>query len=197
MSATEWAFERIREALQKVAKDEDGILNIVQQIWLRAHISCGVSSRQQEDKEALLCRVCAQIATVFPWWTTRAGFQLQRNTAVGGARSVEKNMNGERPTGYWWYKQVPVRQKVFKGHAVPQGLCENLIKLLANQQKDGDSPIQSIVAGVRERSREGIMEGQRNFIKVDNHCALEVGHLKEGTRSLMYEGQSSKRGASR
>ena len=33
--------------------------------------------------------------------------------------------------------------KVFKAHALPQGLCANLInalKLLANQQKDGDSP---------------------------------------------------------
>ena len=32
---------------------------------------------------------------------------------------------------------------VFKAHAAPQGLCENLInalKLLANKQKDGDSP---------------------------------------------------------
>ena len=103
-------------------------------------------------------------------------------------------MNGER----WWCKQVPVRQKVLKAHAVPQGLCENnALNLLANLQKDGDSPIQSIVAGHCERSREGIMEVLRNFIKVVNHCALEVGHLKAGTQSLMYEGQSSKRGASR
>ena len=57
-------------------------------------------------------------------------------------------------------------------------------KLLANQQKDGDRPIQSIVADLGERSRKGIMEGLRNFIKVDDHCALEVGHLKEGTRSF-------------
>ena len=45
--------------------------------------------------------------------------------------------------------------KVFKAHAVPLGLYDNLInalKLLANQQKDGDSPIQSIVAGLHERS---------------------------------------------
>ena len=44
----------------------------------------------------------------------------------------------------------------------PQGLCENLInalKMLANQQKDGDGPIQDIVAGLQERSREGIMNG--------------------------------------
>ena len=36
--------------------------------------------------------------------------------------------------------------KVFNAHAAPLGLCDNLInalKLLANQQKDGDSPIQS------------------------------------------------------
>ena len=48
--------------------------------------------------------------------------------------------------------------EVSKAHAVPQGLCENLInalKLLANQQKDGDSPIQSIVGGLCERSRNG------------------------------------------
>ena len=38
------------------------------------------------------------------------------------------------------------RAKVFKAHAAPLGFCDNLVnalKLLANQQKDGDSPIQS------------------------------------------------------
>ena len=48
--------------------------------------------------------------------------------------------------------------KVFRAHAVPQGLCENLInavKLLANQQKDGDGPIQSILtAFVKEAEKE-------------------------------------------
>ena len=76
--------------------------------------------------------------------------------------------------------------KVFKPHAVPQGLCDNLInahKLLANQQKDGDSPIQSVVTGLCERSRKGIVEGLSNFIEVDNHSALDVGYLKKGTRS--------------
>ena len=43
--------------------------------------------------------------------------------------------------------------KVFKVHAVPHGLCGNLInalKLLANQQEDGDGLVQSIVAGLCE-----------------------------------------------
>ena len=49
--------------------------------------------------------------------------------------------------------------KVFKAHAALLGLCDNLInepKLLANHQKDGDSPIQSIITGLRERSGRGI-----------------------------------------
>ena len=49
--------------------------------------------------------------------------------------------------------------KVFKAHAAAQGLSENLInalKLLANHQKDGDSPNQSIATGlcVEEAEKE-------------------------------------------
>ena len=75
--------------------------------------------------------------------------------------------------------------KVLKAHAAPLELCDNLInevKLLANQQKDGDSPIQSIVTGLHESSREGIMEGLRSFIKEENHCAVDVGHWRKGMR---------------
>ena len=46
--------------------------------------------------------------------------------------------------------------KVFKAHAVRQGLCANLIdalKFLANQQEDGDGLIQNIVANLGEGSR--------------------------------------------
>ena len=78
--------------------------------------------------------------------------------------------------------------KVFKAHAAPLGLCDNLInevKLLANQQKDGDSPIQSIVTGLHERSRRGIVDGLRRFIQEDNHGAVDVGDLFRGTRSLL------------
>ena len=70
--------------------------------------------------------------------------------------------------------------KVFRAHAIPQGLCENLItslKLLSNQQGDGDSPIQNIVAGLREKSEkntERTTKGLRSFTAQDNHCAVEV-----------------------
>ena len=59
--------------------------------------------------------------------------------------------------------------KVFTAHAASFGLCGNLInalKLLATQQTHGDSPIQSIVTGLHERSRRGITRtGQEDSSK--------------------------------
>ena len=77
---------------------------------------------------------------------------------------------------------------VFKAHAVPQGLRKNLInalELLADQQKDGDSPVHSIVKkDFVKQTGKALMEGLRNFIEVDKHSALDLGYLKEGTRSF-------------
>ena len=72
------------------------------------------------------------------------------------------------------------RAKVFRVHAAPLRLCDNLInalKLMANQQKDGDSSIQSIVTGLHQRNRRGIMDGLRRFIKADNHRAVDVASV--------------------
>ena len=54
--------------------------------------------------------------------------------------------------------------KVCRAHVVPQGLCGNLInalKLLVNQQEDGDGHIQNIVTNLCEGSRKGLSERQR------------------------------------
>ena len=67
------------------------------------------------------------------------------------------------------------RAKVFKAHAVLHGLRGNLInalKLLANQQEYGEGLMQNIVTNLCEVSRNGLTEGLRNFIQVDNHRAL-------------------------
>ena len=72
-------------------------------------------------------------------------------------------------------------KRVFKAHAAPLGLRENLInalKLLANRQKDGDSPIQRIATGLHERSRGGIMDGLTRLVQADNHSAVDVGGLR-------------------
>ena len=54
----------------------------------------------------------ATLQLLFSWKTTFGGFQPGRNTAAGGAQSVERHMTGERPTD----KQVsvPVRQRLLK-----------------------------------------------------------------------------------
>ena len=100
---------------------------------------------------------------VHNWWRTYDWKQPNRLFVVQTGESVNQ-------------------AKVFRAHAVPQGLCANLInalKLLANQQ-DGDGPIQNIVTNLCERSRKGLTNGLRDFIKIDNHRALEVGYLNEG-----------------
>ena len=74
--------------------------------------------------------------------------------------------------------------KVFKAHAVPQGLCANLVnslKLLAHQQEDGDGLSQNIVKDQGQESRKGLTDGLREFIMVDNERALDVGALRRGT----------------
>ena len=50
----------------------------------------------------------------------------------------------------WSYKDsMDSREaRVFRAHAAPQGICDNLIhalKLLADQQKDGDSSVKMVV----------------------------------------------------
>ena len=51
------------------------------------------------------------------------------------------------------------KAKVFRAHAAPQGMCHKLVsalKLLTNQQKDGNSPVGKIVTSLLERSRSSI-----------------------------------------
>ena len=74
--------------------------------------------------------------------------------------------------------------KVFKAHAVPQGLCANLVnalKLLANQQEDGDGLLQDNVKYPGKERRRGLTDGLHEFITVDNERALDVGAPRRDT----------------
>ena len=89
--------------------------------------------------------------------------------------------------------------KVFKAHAVPQGFCANLIntlKLLANQQDGGDGLLQNIVTNLGKGSRKGVADGLREFSRVDNDRALDVGALRRGTgTSKVREPRKFRKGA--
>ena len=58
-------------------------------------------------------------------------------------------------------------------------MCDNLfnaLKLLVNQQKDGDK---TVVQGLQEGSPLRILDGLRKFIMVYNHEAVKVGELQK------------------
>ena len=52
--------------------------------------------------------------------------------------------------------------------------------LLANQQEDGDGLSQNIVKNLNKESRKGLTDSLRDFIKIDNERALDVGYLNRG-----------------
>ena len=107
----------------------------------------------------------------------------------------------------WWFssghekKQCNWRSAAFGGqknwkapnslcdtrqHGPPHGVCGSLIsalKLLANQQKYGDSPVKMVVQSYQERIRLIIMDGLLRFIMVENHEAVKVGDLQKNMES--------------
>ena len=135
---------------------------------------------------------------LLPFWTTTCGgFRQDTETATterrsfttGGVQHAEANTNGEAPNRI---SAVQIRAnadtaKVSNAHAAPLGLNDNLVnagKLLANQQNDGDSPVQSIVTGLHESSRRGMKDGLRRCTEPDNHSAVDVGDLRRGTKAV-------------
>ena len=140
---------------------------------LEVQTACGVSSRQLEDKEESQCLTCARMATVSLWKTTFGG-SLGGNVRIGGAQFVERNTTGSRP-------------RYSKHMQYLRAFCANLfnaLKMLATQQEDGDGLLQHIVKDLGKESRKGLANGLREFIKVDNERALDVGSLSRRTRTF-------------
>ena len=94
MKVSEWAFDRIMEAFEQVAKDEARKVSIVSEIMIR--------STRQRGKEAFRCHTCARVVTVSRWKTTFGGSKSFK-LVVQTCESVNQ-------------------AKVFRAHAVPQGL---------------------------------------------------------------------------
>ena len=198
MKASEWAFDRIKEAFELVAQDETENMSIVQEIMLRSteylrRIIAPVGGQGGVTMSYLFPHCNSFPLEDYVWW-------------VSGRKSTKWRcaICGEK---YDW--QQPNRllvvqtgesfeqAKVFKAHAVPQDLCANLInalKLLAKQQENGDRLLQNIVTNLGKGSRKGLTDGLREFIKVDNERALDVGALRRGTGQLKFGCQKFQKG---
>ena len=97
----------------------------------------------------------------FIWWVSaRRRPQEEKEAMQLVMCSVGRPVRLEGPEqGSWSYKiaRTTEKHKFHRAHAATQGMCVNLInapKLLANQQKDGDSPVRVIVPDLLEKSRQ-------------------------------------------
>ena len=107
MKASEWAFDRIREAFDLVAKDEVEKMSSLQEIMLKStdylrRILAPVGG-QGGVTMSYLCPNCNR----FPlednvWWVSGENIQ------IGGAQFVERGTIGSNRTGSWLYKQEKV-----------------------------------------------------------------------------------------
>ena len=80
----------------------------------------------------------------------------------------------------------PRSKSASSARGAARSLCDNLINaltFLANQYKDGYSPVKMVVQNLQERIRHRIMDGLRKFIMVDNHEAVKVGEQDKNVES--------------
>ena len=171
MKASEWAFNRIKEAFDLVAQDEERKVSIVQEIMFKStdylrRIIAPVGG-QAGVTMSYLCPNCNSFPLEDYVWCVSAGKTTEWWCAICGEKYDwrEPNRLLVVQTG-----ESVQQAKVFEAHAVLQGLCANLInalKLLATQQEDGDGLVQSIVTNLGKGSREGLTDSLREFISVE------------------------------
>ena len=103
---------------------------------------------------------------------TQTATTERRSIATVGGRLVEATQDSGGASS----AKTKMRQTFSERNLI------NALKLLGNQERDGDSPIQNIVTGLQEKSGKGLMHGLRSFIDVDNRRAVEVSHTRKGLR---------------
>ena len=94
MKVSEWAFDRMKEAFENVAKDEAKKLSTVQELMLRSTDNLRRIIARAGGKDALRCHTCARIVTVSRWKNTFGGSLGEKGVTIGGARFVEKSTTG-------------------------------------------------------------------------------------------------------
>ena len=157
--ATEWGFDRKQEAFEKVAIDEARKLSTVQEGMLKstAYLRCIIAPAGAHGGVTMsyLCPHCNSFRVEdYVWWVSAGKKHTSWWCAICGERFECKAPH--RLLVVQTFESVN-QAEVFRAHAVPQGLCGNLInalKLLANQQEDGDGLSQSMVTNLCEAARK-------------------------------------------
>ena len=142
------------------------------------------SWRTRRSHMSYLCPHCNSfLLEDYVWWVSAGKKYTSWWCAICGEKHNWKQPNGLLVVQT---RERVEQAKVFKAHAARQGLCANLInalKLLTNQQEDGDGLLQKIVKELG-KSRKYLSNGMREFTKVDNERALKCWILKPGHEAI-------------
>ena len=175
VKATEWAFGRIKEAFDKVAKNEAKRPSTVQEIMIRStdYLRC-IIAPTGEQGGVTMSHLCPQCNS----------FPIRLRMMGCGVRSVKKNTTGSNQTSSCWCKtgESVNPAKVFMWELV------QCFEVAGEPKRGWTRP---------HVSRQGLPEGLRKFIQVDNHRAPEVGHLSEGLESFKVRSRKVKKGTQR
>ena len=174
-----WTSAKVRDCCNEVEEEDEGRQRIVQD-----------TRRQSTDFlrriiVPALCRSYALIATNNRLKTSSVGSLLDtgRGKATGVRRAAARMINCK---ALWSCKaaRTAEKQKCFERtlHCKECGNLINSLKLLANQQKDGDSTVKMVVRGLQERSRLKMMDELRSFIMANNR-EVRVGDLEKNMAS--------------
>ena len=104
VKVTAWAFDRIKEAFEKVAKDEARTLSTVQEIITRSTDCLRASRGQGGVTMSYLSPHCNS----FPMEDHVLWVSGRKNIRIGGVRSAESSMTGSDRTGSRWCKPAKV-----------------------------------------------------------------------------------------
>ena len=160
-------------------------MSIVQEIMLRSTDDCSSSSRHLEDKEESQCLTCARTAIVSHWKTTLVGLWEKTYEVV------------VQPTRLFVVQTVIVlsRPKSSK-HMQCSGFVRTFnqcIEVTGESARRWRRPLAKVVKDLRKESRKGLTDGLREFIKVDNERALDVGSEAGAREHFKYESRSARR----
>ena len=112
------------------------------------------------------------------WWVTSGRGKKAVQLVV---RSMWKTVQLENANRILVVQDTTDRReaKVFRAHAAPHGVCDNLINGGSAAREGSDSPVNVPVAGLQERSRLKMTEELGRFIATDNQEAINIEDLEK------------------
>ena len=167
-----WTSVKVQECNHEVRQQDDQRKSMVQQILqksadFRRRIIAPVGG--QGGGGVTLSYVCPYVCHRFPtgdhiWWVSTRHGQKQCKWWCAACGQC----NWKNPNSVSAIRDSTDRSEanMFRAHAPPQGACENLVcalKLLAQQQTRGDSPVQVLVEVLQEQSSLKMMDDLRKI----------------------------------